>query len=320
MAVRYAVSYRPSAFSPRKLVSPPRKVLVSWSSGKDSAWMLHQLRQEPSYEIGGLLTTINESAARVAMHAVRVALLEAQAAAAGLPLWQIPLPSPCSNEEYERRMGAAVDRAIAEGFTHVAFGGLFLEDVREYRERQLAPTPLEPIFPLWQIPTDQLARAMIAGGLRATITCVDPKQLSPSFAGREFDLALLNDLPPGVDPCGERGEFHSFAYAAPMFDHDIAIERGVVVERDGFIFTDVKPAGLPIQSGTMVFDVFGRRVTVVRSDGKWNAFYGGADGKRRLARDIVIPSELQAEEIARYLSDLCHEWASTRSPDVRSVG
>ena len=130
-------------------MSPPRKVLVSWSSGKDSAWMLHQLRQEPSYEIGGLLTTINESAARVAMHAVRVALLEAQAAAAGLPLWQIPLPSPCSNEEYERRMGAAVDRAIAEGFTHVAFGDLFLEDVREYRERQLAPTPLEPIFPLW---------------------------------------------------------------------------------------------------------------------------------------------------------------------------
>ena len=205
--------------------------------------MLHRLRQDPSWEIAGLLTTINASAARVAMHAVRVALLEAQAEAAGLPLWQIPLPSPCSNEEYECRMGDAVAKAVAEGFTHVAFGDLFLEDVRQYRERQLAPTNLEPLFPLWQSPTDQLARDMIAGGLRATITAVDPKQLSPSFAGREFDLSLLNDLPLAADPCGERGEFHSFAYAGPMFDHDIAIERGEVVERDGFVFADVQPTG-----------------------------------------------------------------------------
>ncbi len=203
--------------------------------------MLHWLRQDASWEIGGLLTTINESAARVSMHAVRVALLNAQANAAGLPIWQISLPSPCSHEVYESLMGDAVAKAVAEGFTHVAFGDLFLEDVRRYREQQLAPTRLEPVFPLWKSPTDQLAREMIAGGLRATITAVDPKQLSPSFAGREFDRSLLNDLPPTVDPCGERGEFHSFAHAGPMFDRDIAVELGEIVERDGFVFADVRP-------------------------------------------------------------------------------
>lgn len=207
--------------------------------------MLYRLQRDPGYELGGLLTTINEDARRVAMHAVRVALLEAQAAAAHLPLWQIPLPHPCSNDEYEHRMSQAVTRAIDEGFTHVAFGDLFLEDIRRYRERQLASTALEPVFPLWQIPTDQLAREMVAGGLRATVTCVDPKQLSRSFAGREFDLALLRDLPAEVDPCGERGEFHTFAHEGPMFDREIPITRGEIVERDGFVFADVEPTEAP---------------------------------------------------------------------------
>ena len=203
--------------------------------------MLHRLRQDSSWEIGGLLTTINEPAARVAMHAVRVVLLEAQAYAAQLPLWQVPLPYPCSNGEYERRMGETVARAVREGFTHIGFGDLFLEDVRAYRERHLTDTGLEPVFPLWGTPTDRLAREMVDGGLQATITAVDPKQLAPTFAGRAFDRALLDDLPPGVDRCGERGEFHSFVHAGPMFDRAIDVEVGPVVERDGFVFADVMP-------------------------------------------------------------------------------
>jgi uncharacterized protein (TIGR00290 family) len=215
------------------------KALVSWSSGKDSAWMVHVLRQRADVQLAGLLTTINESAQRVAMHAVRVDVLQAQAAALGLPLWHIPIPSPCPNEVYERAMGEAVARAVAEGFTHVAFGDLFLEDVRRYREERLAGTGLTPLFPLFGADTAALARDMIAGGLRARITCLNPKVLDRTFAGREFDAALLSDLPATIDPCGERGEFHTCAYAGPMFNHPLPIETGITVERDGYVFTDL---------------------------------------------------------------------------------
>jgi len=215
------------------------KALLSWSSGKDSAWALHTLRQQGNVEIVGLLTTINESADRVAMHAVRSELLRVQAAAAGLPLHAVGIPSPCSNEQYEAAMGAAIRRAQADGITAMAFGDLFLEDIRRYRVEKLAGTGIEPMFPIWGIPTDRLARDMIAGGLRARLTCVDPKQLAPSFVARDFDSALLADLPACVDPCGERGEFHSFAYAGPMFSAPLAIRSGEVVTRDGFVFADL---------------------------------------------------------------------------------
>jgi uncharacterized protein (TIGR00290 family) len=215
-----------------------KRTLLSWSSGKDSAWTLHVLRRDPAIELCGLVTTLNTQFDRVAMHGVRRTILEAQAAAAGLPLWVIPLPWPCSNEIYEQRMAEVCQRAIAEKIDAFAFGDLFLEDVRAYRERQLAPTGLEPIFPLWQIPTDALARDMIAGGLRARLSCVDPSKLPASFAGREFDEALLNDLPPGTDPCAERGEFHTCAYAGPMFSAPLPLETGEVVTRDGFTFAD----------------------------------------------------------------------------------
>lgn len=219
------------------------KTVVSWSSGKDSAWMLQLLRARADVEVGALLTTINEPAQRVAMHAVRVDLLEAQTDALGLPLWKIPIPSPCPNDVYERAMASAVARAVAEGFTHIAFGDLFLEDIRRYREERLAGTGLTPIFPLFGADTAALAREMIAAGLRARITCLDPRALDRAFAGREFDAALLADLPASIDPCGERGEFHTFAYAGPMFSRPIDVETGVTVERDGFIFTDLQLIG-----------------------------------------------------------------------------
>ncbi|HYS53017.1 MAG TPA: ATP-binding protein [Thermoanaerobaculia bacterium] len=218
------------------------KTLLSWSSGKDSAWSLHQLRSDERYEVVGLVTTINVAADRVAMHAVRTELLRAQANAAGLPLWELPIPSPCSNAQYECVMQAAIGRAEAEGVECFAFGDLFLEDIRAYREKQLATTKLRPVFPLWGRDTLELAREMIAGGLRARLTCVDPRLLPPSFAGREFDADLLSDLPPNVDPCGERGEFHTFAYCGPMFASPLRIAGGVVVERDGFVFADLLPA------------------------------------------------------------------------------
>jgi uncharacterized protein (TIGR00290 family) len=219
---------------------PGRKTLVSWSSGKDSAWLVHTLRTTmPEYEVAALLTTVNQDANRVAMHAVRTEVLEAQARALGLPLWTVPIPSPCPNEIYERAMAAAVARAVAEGFTHVAFGDLFLEDIRRYREEKLAGTGLTPLFPLFGSETTSLAETMIANGLRARITCLNPKHLDRSFAGREFDAQLLADLPKDVDRCAERGEFHTCAYAGPMFDAPIPIETGVVVEREGFVFTDL---------------------------------------------------------------------------------
>ena len=215
-----------------------KRVLLSWSSGKDSAWALYLLRRDPAVEVAGLLTTINAEFDRVAMHGTRRSVLEAQAAAAGLPLWVVPLPWPCSNEVYEQRMAEACKRAIDDGVDAIAFGDLFLEDIRAYRERQLAPTGLEPLFPLWQIPTDELARTMIAGGLRARLTCVDTKQLPGSFAGREFDEALLRDLPAETDPCGERGEFHTCVYSGPIFSGQIDLEAGEIVDRDGFVFAD----------------------------------------------------------------------------------
>ena len=221
------------------------KTLVSWSSGKDSAWMIHVLRQRGDVEIGAVLTTINEAFGRVAMHAVRTELLEAQAEALELPLWTAPIPFPCSNDAYERAMARVVERAVAEGFTHVAFGDLFLEDVRRYREERLAGTGLTPLFPLFGAETRTLAREMIVAGLGAILTCVDPNALDPSFAGREFDARLLDDLPPPVDPCGERGEFHSFAYRGPMFRTPITVTLGEIVDRDGFTFADLKPTWDP---------------------------------------------------------------------------
>jgi uncharacterized protein (TIGR00290 family) len=217
--------------------------LISWSSGKDAAWTLHTLRQSQAMEIVGLLTTLNAAFDRVAMHAVRRTLLERQAQAAGLPLVTVPLPWPCSNAQYEEAMREAVDRVQREmGVTHVAFGDLYLEDVRAYREEKMAGTGLTPLFPLWGKPTRALAQEMMAGGLRAVLTCVDPRCLPASFAGRAFDPSLLNDLPEGVDPCGEAGEFHSFVWDGPMFSRPLAISTGEVVERDGFVFADVLPA------------------------------------------------------------------------------
>ncbi|HXD72247.1 MAG TPA: hypothetical protein VN628_00850 [Vicinamibacterales bacterium] len=203
--------------------------------------MIHVLRQQPDIELAGVLTTVNEKYQRVAMHAVRVELLQAQADALGLPLWTVPIPSPCPNDVYERAMSAAVARAVGEGFTHMAFGDLFLEDIRRYREEKLAGTGLTPIFPLFGADTTALAREMVAGGLKARLTCVNPKVLDAKFAGRDFDASLLDELPASVDPCGERGEFHSFAYGGPMFSKPIPIRSGDVVERDGFVFADVMP-------------------------------------------------------------------------------
>ncbi|MBY0512342.1 MAG: adenine nucleotide alpha hydrolase [Gemmataceae bacterium] len=220
------------------------RVLLSWSSGKDSAWALHVLRQRREVEVVGLVTTLNEAFGRVAMHGVRAKLVQAQADAAGLPLWRVPLPWPCSNSEYEARVRAMIANAVAEGVTAFAFGDLFLTDIRAYRERQLAGTGIEPLFPVWGTVdgTSALARAMLAAGLRSTLTCVDPRHLPPAFAGRAFDAGLLADLPPGVDPCGENGEFHTFCHDGPMFARTVRVRTGEVVERDGFVFADLFPA------------------------------------------------------------------------------
>ena len=216
-----------------------KRILLSWSSGKDSAWCLHVLRQRGEYEIVGLLTTFNQAADRVAMHGVRRELVERQAAACSLPLWPVYLPWPCSNERYEALMAEACRTAIKKGIEAMAFGDLFLEDVRAYREEKLQGTGLEPVFPLWGEPTRELALSMIAEGLRARLTCVDTNQLDPAFLGREFDQQLLADLPPSVDACGEKGEFHSFVYAGPMFRSQIPVTIGTTVVRDQFAFVDL---------------------------------------------------------------------------------
>jgi uncharacterized protein (TIGR00290 family) len=220
-----------------------KKVALSWSSGKDSAWTLHLLRQQPDIQIESLITTFNSEADRVAMHAVRRALVEAQAERTGIPLWAVELPWPCSNLEYEGRMRAVCQRATAAGVTAVAFGDLFLQDVHDYRVRQLQGSGLEPLFPVWQLPTERLGRAMIEAGMKAKITCVDPSKIAKSFIGREYDLGLLQTLPSAVDPCGENGEFHTFVYDAPDFSRPIEVQAGKVVERDGFVFADLLPLG-----------------------------------------------------------------------------
>jgi uncharacterized protein (TIGR00290 family) len=219
----------------------PKRVLLSWSSGKDSVWALHLLRQQADVEVVALLTTFNSAADRVAMHAVRRALVEMQAERTGIPLWAVELPWPCSNAQYEERMATVWERAAAEEITAVAFGDLFLEDIRDYRMRQLTGTGLEPLFPAWQLPTAKLARDMIAAGVKAKLTCVDPGQVERSFAGRDYDVTLLDSLPESVDPCGENGEFHTFVYDAPVFSRPIAVSMGEIVERDGFVFADVLP-------------------------------------------------------------------------------
>src|ERR1700689_2264033 len=208
---------------------------LAWSSGKDSAWALHTVREAGSLDVVALLTTVNLTHGRVAMHAVRESLLEMQAAAAALPLVKVGIPSPCSNEIYERAMSEAMARAAGEAVRHVIFGDLFLQDYLDYREKQLARCGMTPVFPLWGMETRALAGAMIAGGLRAYLTCVDPRQLERGFAGRRFDAELLADLPRGVGPCGGNGEVHTFVCAGPMFRAEVAVAVGEIVEGEGFV-------------------------------------------------------------------------------------
>lgn len=221
-----------------------KKAWLAWSSGKDSAWTLHVVRQAGEFDVVALLTTVNRTYSRVAMHAVRESLLEAQAAATGLQLVKVPIPSPCSNEFYERAMSEAMARARAGGVTHVIFGDLFLENIRAYREEHLAACGMTPVFPLWGKDTRQLAEEMLAGGLCAYLTCVDPRRMDRAFAGRRFDAELLGEIPAQVDPCGENGEFHTFASAGPMFQNEIPVAVGEIVEREGFIFADLVPRTL----------------------------------------------------------------------------
>lgn len=228
-------------FLERSVAPTPRRVLLSWSSGKDCAWALQVLRQDPSIEVVGLLTTIDAADGRVAMHSTRRALLEAQARAAALGLHLVPLPWPCPNDAYERAMGEALQAAVARGVTHLAFGDLFLEDVRDYRIRQLEGSGIQPLFPLWGQPTEPLARRMVDAGVEAWLTCVDLRRLPRAFAGRRFDHAFLDELPEGVDPCGEHGEFHTCVLAGPMFRAPVSASVGELSERDGFCFADVRP-------------------------------------------------------------------------------
>ena len=214
--------------------------LVSWSSGKDSAWALHVLQQSKEYKIVGLITTLNSAFDRVAMHSTRREVLEAQAAAVALPLQVIPLPWPCSNQEYEAAMLKACDKAVAAGVEAIAFGDLFLEDIRRYREDSLRVSGLTPLFPIWGLETRSLLCEMIASGVKARIVCVDPKKMPAKFAGCDLDEAFLRELPAGIDPCGENGEFHTCVYDGPMFREAIPMESGDVVEREGFVFADVR--------------------------------------------------------------------------------
>jgi uncharacterized protein (TIGR00290 family) len=215
------------------------RAVIAWSSGKDSAWALHEVRRAGQVEVVGALTTVTEPYARVSMHGVREAILHAQVAAAGLPLLRVGIPAPCPNQVYEQRMAAALERLRADGVDTVIFGDLFLADVRAYRDRNLASVGMRGLYPLWGRDTASLAAEMVAGGLRATLVCVDPRRLDRRFAGRELDRDLLAALPDGVDPCGENGEFHTCVWGGPMFDAPLAVEPGEVVERDGFVFADL---------------------------------------------------------------------------------
>ena len=216
-----------------------KKTLLSWSSGKDSAWALHVLRQQSEVEVVGLITTVNQLYQRISIHAVRLELLQLQAEAFGLPLNIIELPSPCTNSEYEAAMEKFIAEAKQQGVECIAFGDLFLEDIKEYREAKLSGTGITPLFPLWRMPTDELAKEMISSGLRAVVTCIVPRQLDASFAGREFNEQFLRDLPANVDPCGERGEFHTFAFDGPMFRKPVPIVLGEINEREGFVYADL---------------------------------------------------------------------------------
>ncbi len=227
---------------------PKRRILLSWSSGKDSAWALGVLRGDPRFEVVGLLTTLNENGERVAMHGVREPLLRAQARSVGLPLITVGLPEPCSNAEYEAALAVALDQAKADGVSGIAFGDLFIEDVRRYREVQVEASGLEAHFPLWGSDTRALAEEMIACGLRATLTCVNPRQIPRSFAGRAFDRALLRDLPADVDPCGENGEFHTLTTDGPDFRAPLALQRGAIVQRGDFVFADFFAPGPPTEN------------------------------------------------------------------------
>ena len=221
-----------------------RKTWLSWSSGKDSAWALHVLRQSAEYEVTGLFTTVNSVFGRVAMHAVRIELLRQQVQAVGLPLHLIEIPYPCSNEQYAAVMAGFVAQACNDGVRCMAFGDLFLQDVRRYREEHLRGTGIEAVFPLWEMPTRGLVKEMLAGGLRACLTCVDPRVLPAGLAGRELTQEMLDSLPPGIDPCGENGEFHTFVFDGPMFTHPLDIEMGGVIMRDGFVFADCRLRGV----------------------------------------------------------------------------
>ncbi|MHC4675332.1 MAG: Dph6-related ATP pyrophosphatase [Planctomycetota bacterium] len=215
------------------------RILLAWSSGKDAAWTLHVLRQQNDVEVVGLLTTVNDDRNRVSMHGVSEQLLDRQAAAMSLPIIKIYIPYPCSNDQYQKVMGQFIQRAQTDNIKAVAFGDLFLEDIRKYREEKMAGTGIRALFPLWGVDTTQLAREMVSAGLRAHITCVDTKQLDPSFAGRTYDPQLLDDLPSNVDPCGEHGEFHTFVYQAPVFEKPLHITPGKVVRSDEFVFADI---------------------------------------------------------------------------------
>lgn len=230
----------------------PARAVVSWSAGKDSAYALWEVVRAGELEVVGLLTTVTQSFGRVSMHGVREALVEQQAEAIGVPLWKVPIPSPCPNEVYERAMGETLARLAREGVREIVFGDLFLQDIREYRESRLASTGIRPVFPLWKRDTRQLAHEMVRAGLKASVVCLDPRKLSREFAGRPFDERFLRDLPSSVDPCGENGEFHTFVWAGPMFARSIAVEVGATVEREGFVFTDMLPGptSAPDPSGT----------------------------------------------------------------------
>ncbi len=219
-------------------MSKPR-AWICWSSGKDSAWALHVVRQQNEVEVVGLLTTVTEPFDRVSMHGVRNEVLVAQAEAVGLPLRRVPIPATCSNEIYQEAMRGAVADACRQDIEYMVFGDLYLEDIREYREQQLASTPLSPIFPLWERPTLELAEEMIASGLVAHLTCLDPRRMPRELAGHPFDRELLGELPSDVDPCAENGEFHTCVSAGPMFSSPIEVELGPVVEREGFVFADL---------------------------------------------------------------------------------
>jgi len=218
-----------------------KKTLLSWSSGKDSAWALHVLRQQQDIEVVGLFCTFNEKFERGAMHAVRNELIIQQAERIGLPLQLIPIPYPCSDAEYKTIMGNFIEQAKSQEIDSIAFGDLFLEGIRSYRETNLAETGIKPLFPLWGIPTNELSKEMVRGGLRAKITCIDPKHLPAEFAGHEYDNAFLEQIPDNVDPCGENGEFHSFVYDGPMFTSKVNVCVGETVTRDGFVYTDLLP-------------------------------------------------------------------------------